>query len=302
MASMREIKRRRESIQSTGQVTRAMKLVAAARLQKARGQAEKSLPYFRALYQTVTGIVRRTAPMQHPYLTPGEGRSVGMIVMSSNRGLAGGYNAGIVRAVAAEGLERENVRIYAVGRKGRDELAGLGFRIAGDYSDRMNVPSLAGARQIAEDVLRAYDEKEIDGIRLAFTGFQTMITHIPILAGILPVDIRTSPPFLGIGQEETGTDMEDLLWMNYEPGAGEVLRLLIPDYVVGMIYGALLQSFASENAARMRAMDSASSNGKELLKELDLSYHRARQTSITRELTEMIAGSGGGLKRTGQKE
>ena len=288
MASMREIKRRRESIQSTGQITRAMKLVATVRLQRARTKAENTLPYFRALYHTIAGILRRSEGLSHPYLTPKSGTNPGIIVITSNRGLAGSYNAGLVKAVADQGFEAKKTGIYAAGRRGRDMLAGLGYSIRKDYPDIMNAPSVKDADRIGQEVLRAFDGNEIDEIWLAFTGFQNTVIHIPAVVRILPVDTQKTLPFLGAGEED---GKEDFLQMNYEPGEEEVLRVLIPDYISSMIYGGLIQSFASENAARMQAMDSASSNAEDLMAALEQTYHRARQASITRELTEITAGS-----------
>jgi len=134
MASMRDIKRRRESIQSTGQITKAMKLVSTVKLQKAKMKAENTRPYFRYMYHTVTNILRRSENMDHPYLTPGVSDKKGIIVITSNRGLAGGYNANIVKLVMGSGIAPENAKIYAIGRKGRDTLARRGYQIEKDYS------------------------------------------------------------------------------------------------------------------------------------------------------------------------
>ena len=284
MASMRDIKRRRESIQSTEQITKAMKLVATVKLQKAKARAEESQPYFNAMYATVKSMLKKSGNINHPYLDgAGEGKK-GIIVITSNRGLAGGYNANVMKLVTESGMRKDDVVIYAVGRKGRDGLARRGYEIAQDYSEAMNEPLFSDASEIGKQVLSDFTEGKISEIYLAYTVFKNTVSHIPTFIRLLPVAFEES--------EEEGVKSEDALtMMNYEPEAEEALELIIPKYINSLIYGGLVQALASENGARMQAMDSATSNADEMIADLGLKYNRARQSSITQELTEIIAGA-----------
>lgn len=290
MASMRDIKRRRESIQSTGQITKAMKLVSTVKLQKAKTRAENTKPYFRYMYNTVTSILKKSGAITHPYLMEGTSPKKGIIVITSNRGLAGGYNANIVKLVMDSGIPVQDAVIYAVGRKGRDTLARRGYTIEKDYSDVINEPIFKDAAEIGEEVLKAFTGQKIGEIYLAFTVFKNTVSHIPLLLKLLPIDPLTENPFLS-GEPEQEGEIERLTLMNYEPEEDEALNLIIPRYINSLIYGGLVQAFASENGARMQAMDSATSNAEDMIADLELSYNRARQASITQELTEIIAGA-----------
>ncbi len=284
MASMRDIKRRRESIQSTEQITKAMKLVATVKLQKAKARAEESQPYFNAMYATVKSMLKKSGNINHPYLDgAGEGKK-GIIVITSNRGLAGGYNANVMKLVTESGMRKDDVVIYAVGRKGRDGLARRGYEIAQDYSEAMNEPLFSDASEIGKQVLSDFTEGKISEIYLAYTVFKNTVSHIPTFIRLLPVAFEES-------EEEEVKSEDALTMMNYEPEAEEALELIIPKYINSLIYGGLVQALASENGARMQAMDSATSNADEMIADLGLKYNRARQSSITQELTEIIAGA-----------
>ena len=284
MASMRDIKRRKESIQSTGQITKAMKLVATVKLQKAKARAEESQPYFNAMYATVKSMLKKSGNINHPYLDDaGEGKK-GIIVITSNRGLAGGYNSNVMKLVTESGMKKEDVVIYAVGRKGRDGLARRGYEIAQDYSEAMNEPLFSDASEIGKQVLSDFTEGKISEIYLAYTVFKNTVSHIPTFIRLLPVAFEES-------EEEEVKSEDALTMMNYEPEAEEALELIIPKYINSLIYGGLVQALASENGARMQAMDSATSNADEMIADLGLKYNRARQSSITQELTEIIAGA-----------
>lgn len=284
MASMRDIKRRRESIQSTGQITKAMKLVATVKLQKAKARAEESQPYFNAMYATVKSMLKKSGNLHHPYLdAAGSGRK-GIIVITSNRGLAGGYNASVMKLVTESGMNKEDVLIYAVGRKGRDGLARRGYQIEKDYSEAINEPLFSDASEIGKQVLADFAEGKISEIYLAYTVFKNTVSHIPTFIRLLPVAFEPE-------KEEMADTTETLTMMNYEPAAEEALELIIPKYINSLIYGGLVQALASENGARMQAMDSATNNADEMIDDLGLKYNRARQSSITQELTEIIAGA-----------
>ena len=282
MASMRDIKRRRESIQSTGQITKAMKLVSTVKLQKAKGKAENTKPYFEHMYKAVNSMLRKSGNILHPYLQSGSSEKKGIIMVTSNRGLAGGYNSNIIKMVMNSGISKEDAVIYAVGKKGRDALARRGYTIAEDYSEAMNEPVFNDATAIGRKVLEDFAEGKIGEIYLAYTEFKNTVTHVPTWLKLLPVVVS---------EEEEEDEADKLTLMNYEPEAEEALDLIIPKYINSLIYGGLMQSFASENGARMQAMDSATTNAEEMISTLELSYNRARQGAITQELTEIIAGA-----------
>lgn len=285
MASMRDIKRRRASIQSTGQITKAMKLVSTVKLQKSRSKAENSKPYFEKMYATIASMLERSGTIDHKYLRSGDSKKKAVIAITSNRGLAGGYNNNIVKLImGSEALPKEDTLVYAIGKKGMDGLAKKGYEIAGDFSEVINEPQYQDASDLTKMLLEAFGRNEIGEIYLAYTSFKNTVVHIPKLIKLLPFTMEAS----GDGKEETSKPQA---LMNYEPNAEVVLDMIIPKYMSSLIYGALLEAVASENGARMTAMDSATNNAEEMLAKLELQYNRARQGSITQELTEIIAGA-----------
>ena len=281
MASMRDIKRRRSSIQSTQQITKAMKLVSTVKLQKARNRAEQSNPYFNHMYQTVTSMLARSGSLNHPYLKAGDSNTKAIITIASNRGLAGGYNSNIVKLVTSSGIAVEDARIYMIGRKAKEQLVRRGYEIKADYSDVIEGPAYEDAMAICKEVLEAFSNGEIGEIYLAYTHFKNTVSHEPTLMKLLPVEF----------DEADLREADSNLLMNYEPNEEEALDLIIPKYLTSLFYGALVEAVASENGARMQAMDSATSNADEMISDLTLKYNRARQGSITQELTEIIAGA-----------
>lgn len=284
MASMRDIKRRKGSIQSTQQITKAMKLVSTVKLQRAKSNAERSQAYFQSMFQTVNSILAKTRGLEHPYLQESESQKKAVIVMTSNRGLAGGYNSNISKLVMNSGLSKEDVLVYAVGRKGKENLQRNGYKIEEDWSDIAEEPVYADAMQLGKVLLQKFADGEIGEIYLAYTKFKNTVSHEPTLMKLLPVDIPEE------NEDEKGASVAEAI-MNFEPEDEEALNLLIPKYVNSLIYGGLVESVASENGARMQAMDSATSNAEEMIGDLTLKYNRARQGSITQELTEIIAGA-----------
>ena len=285
MASMRSIKRRKESVQSTQQITKAMKLVSTVKLQRAKTRAEQSKAYFECMYETVKSMLAKAGTINHPYLKAGESKKA-VIVITSNRGLAGGYNSNVIKLITKnEDLKKEDLKIYAIGKKGKDALERAGYEIAADYSDMIDEPVYIDAMNIADTVLKAFSDGEVGEIYLAYTAFKNTVVHIPQFLKLLPVS----------GQEteaaETKTDADDKLLMNFEPEETEALDLIIPKYITSLIFGGMVDAVASENGARMQAMDSATSNAEEMIDSLALQYNRARQGTITQELTEIIAGA-----------
>ncbi len=283
MASMRDIKRRKGSIQSTQQITKAMKLVSTVKLQRAKQRAEQSKAYFNCMYETVTSMLAKTGNLNHPYLKAGESGKKAVIVITSNRGLAGGYNSNVVKLITKGELKKEDLVIYAVGKKGKDSLKRYGYEIAGEYSDIIEEPAYVDAMALGNKLLESYAAGEIGEIYMAYTGFKNTVVHEPTLLKLLPVEVAD--------KEETAKDSGSRAPMNFEPEDDEALDLIIPKYVTSLIYGGMVESVASENGARMQAMDSATSNAEEMIDHLSLMYNRARQGSITQELTEIIAGA-----------
>ena len=286
MASMKDIKRRRVSVQSTQQITKAMKLVSTAKLQKARSRAEDSKAYFNCMYQTMTSLLAKAGNLDHPYVKSNGCEKKAIVVVTSNRGLAGGYNSNIVRLITGSDFKKEDVRIYAVGGKGLELLKHRGYEVVADYSEIIEEPVYDDAKVVATRLLDDFAKGEIGEIYLAYTFFKNTVSHIPTLMKVLPVEAQEAEE----GEEEANA-VDKITPMNFEPEEEEAVRLLVPKYISSILYGAFIEAVASENGARMQAMDSATSNAEEMINDLELKYNRARQGAITQELTEIIAGA-----------
>ena len=278
---MRDIKRRKESVQSTQQITKAMKLVATVKLQKARGKAESNKPYFNMLYDTICSILSMTKNVDHRYLRDNDCEKKAVIVITSNRGLAGGYNSNIVKLITNGDFKKGDTYVYAVGKKGIEGLTRKGFNIHKDFSEVINEPLFSDATQMTKELLTQYTQGEIGEIYIAYTNFKNTVTQEPVLRKLLPLS----------ADDFEEKEIDDKLLMNFEPTPEDVLDLVIPKYMSNIIFGAFLESVASENGARMQAMDSATSNAEDMIASLSLKYNRARQSAITQELTEIIAGA-----------
>ena len=283
MASMRDIKRRRTSIQGTQQITKAMKLVSTVKLQRARTNAENSKAYFNGMFNTVNSILSRVGHVEHKYLIPGKSSKKAVIVITSNRGLAGGYNSNITKLVTRnEEWNKEDIVIYAIGNKGRETLSRYGYNIKEVLPDVIEEPAYVDAMALSRRLLGAFAADEIGEIYLAYTSFKNTVSHEPKLIKLLPVEVDEG----SVNEEPQNSAV-----MNFEPEDVEALDMIIPKYITSLIYGALMEAVASENGARMQAMDNATSNAEEMISDLSLKYNRARQGSITQELTEIIAGA-----------
>lgn len=281
MASMRDIKRRRDSIASTRQITKAMKLVSTVKLQKTKMRAERSKPYFNKMYETVTSMLAKSGMTDHPYLKPQPSGKKAVILITSNRGLAGGYNANVIKTVTGSDTKPEDIVLFTVGNKGKEYFARRNYSIAKEYPEVIEHPMFSDAQEICGEVLKLYAAGEVGEIYLAYTYFKNTVVHEPKLLKLLPVEVNEA-------------DIEDAkagALMDYEPGEEEALEIIIPKYMTSILYGALVEAVASENGARMQAMDSATSSADEMIEKLTLQYNRARQGSITQELTEIIAGA-----------
>ncbi|MBP9996018.1 MAG: ATP synthase F1 subunit gamma [Lachnospiraceae bacterium] len=283
MASMRDIKRRKSSIQSTGQITKAMKLVSTVKLQRSKQAAQNSKGYFDYMYKTVQSMLAKAGNIDHPYVNTSECKKKAVIMITGNRGLAGGYNSNVVKLITRGNLPKEDLILYTLGHKGREAMHRYGYELAEDYSTMIDAPEYIDAMRLSSVLLNAYRNGEIGEIYLAYTRFKNTVVHEPVLMKLLPVEK---------GEE---TDVVETnagnVPMNFEPAEDEALDMIIPKYVTSIIYGAMIESVASENGARMQAMDNATTNAEEMIEKLTLQYNRARQGSITQELTEIIAGS-----------
>ena len=281
MASMRDIKRRRNSIASTQQITKAMKLVSTVKLKKTKMRAERSKPYFDKMYATVTSMLAKSGTIEHPYLKPQSSTKKAVILITSNRGLAGGYNSNVIKTVTGSDLKAEDIVLFTVGSKGREYFARRNYEIAKEYNEVIENPMFSDAKEICEEVLKRYVSGEVGEIYLAYTYFKNTVVHEPRLLKLLPIQV----------DEADIEAAKSNSLMNYEPQEEEALEIIIPKYMTSILYGALVEAVASENGARMQAMDSATSNADEMIEKLTLQYNRARQGSITQELTEIIAGA-----------
>ena len=225
MASMRDIKRRKESVQSTEQITKAMKLVSSVKLTKAKQNAEESKPYFDTMYETVAGMIAKSGQMSHPFLQKGTSDKKAVIVVSSNRGLAGGYNSNIVKMISKDDrFTPDNTKIFSVGTKGRDALEHLGYEIVNDYSEAMNGPMYDDAIAVGKDVLSQFTMGNIGEIYLVYTIFKNTVVQIPTMVKLLPIDADD----ITSESEEAADPLERITLMNYEPAAEEALDAIVP--------------------------------------------------------------------------
>lgn len=284
MASMRDIKRRKESISSTQQITKAMKLVSTVKLQRAKNRADANKFYFNLMYDTMCDIMALSEELNHPYLNQVEdedGCVNAVIMITSNRGLAGGYNNNVAKLVC-EQLPASNTVVYGIGRKGCEYVRHKGYNLLKDDSEVINAPLYRDAMMISKDLLEQFAEGKIHRIYLAYTEFVNTVTHEPRLMQLLPVADLSAEE-----KQERRTKNP----MNYDGEEEEMIDSLIPQYMASLIYGGMLSAVASENGARMAAMDNATSNADDMISSLSLAYNRARQGSITQELTEIIGGA-----------
>ncbi len=309
MASMRDIKQRKTSITSTQQITKAMKLVSTVKLQRARVAAEQTVPYFSYMYQTVSSMLAHSQNLQHPYLSAGDSPRKAMVVITSNRGLAGGYNANIVKMVMNCGIDRELMVVYAVGSKGAEMLAHRGYHVVYRATDIMESPNYSGAVTLCNELLSAFAAGEVGEIYMVYTHFKNTVVHIPVMMKLLPISIADTASNVMVASDDGSPELQSVdttetegahpeepaegpqAVMTYEPTEEEAIDMIIPKYMTSLFYGALMEASASENGARMQAMDNATSNAEDMIADLTLQYNRARQGSITQELTEIIAGA-----------
>jgi F-type H+-transporting ATPase subunit gamma len=299
MASQRDVRNRIASVKNTQKITRAMEMVAAARLRRAEQRIEVLRPYADALRRmTRDAAARAGAVPQLPILAEHEQvSSVGLLLIAGDRGLAGAFNSQIVRAGVAAGREYDSggqTSVYfASGRRPSSSLAFRGMEPAESFIGFSDRPAFADARRIAERLMAAYVDNEVDSVEIFYNGYISPISQVVRRETLLPLQQATILSSAESDAEEASDDGRPKALVEYEPDADAILRRLIPDYVEISIYRALLESTASEHGARMTAMRNASQNAGDLITDLTLQMNRARQAEITQEIMEVVAGAEG---------
>lgn len=281
MASMKDIKNRIRSVESTMQITKAMELVASSKMRRAKLHAERTRPYFTTLHATLADIAAGSRDFASPYVRQRPVNRVCYVLIAGDRGMAGGYNANLFKAMEAHRQGRECVML-PIGRK------------AVEYCLRWHLPMLTQDYALAEDVdiddcavitqflCKGFRDGEFDELNMAYTNFVSMLSQVPAVIRLLPLSHEAG--------EGTPRKAETL----FEPSSVEVYDAIVPGYVAGIVYGGLAESIASEQSARRSAMDAASKNAGEMIEDLSLHYNRARQAAITQEITEIVAGAENG--------
>ena len=274
--STKEIKNRIRSMESTKQITKAMEMVAASKLRRAQAQVLYSRPYFEIFHQTITDISLSNQDFSSVYLQERPASKMVYIVIAGDRGLAGGYNSNVFKLVQ-ERISGKNAEVLPIGRKAVDYFRSSGVSaFTENYAEAASV-SIGDCFSIARALCKAYQEGIYSEIYVAYTNFESMLSQTPSAMKLLPLekpsgDVRPS----------------DIL---YEPSGEAVFDAIIPEYLGGLLYGALCESRASEQAARRTAMDNATQNAEDMIADLSLKFNRARQAAITQEITEIVAGS-----------
>jgi len=277
--STKEIKNRIRSMESTKQITKAMEMVASSKLRRAQAQVASSRPYFQTLSATLNNIVESNRDFSSPYLRSRPVQKVLYIVIAGDRGLAGGYNSNILKMVQAQ-MQGQDAVVLPIGKKALDYFKSRKTPLFTEiYAEAADI-GIGDCFSISKQLSKAYLEGEFDEVYIAYTNFISVLSQVPDTKKLLPL-IRDNT-------EKSGAPRSDTL---YEPDAESVFAAIVPEYLGGIVYGALCESIASEQAARRTAMDAATSNAEDMIAGLSLQYNRARQAAITQEITEIVAGS-----------
>jgi len=294
LPTLKEIRVRIASVKSTQKITRAMKLVSAARLRRAQDAIVAARPYANAVADAVAEVALRAGAESHPLLDTRTPERVTLVTLTSDRGLAGGFNANVFRAVARFTAERQGatppikeLKLQVVGKKGRDffrrRKAIIGHELAGPTADTAgNI-----ARELAHIITHAFEHGETDAVFLVYNEFKSAVQQRIVMLPLLPV----TPVDLPARTASAGGTAAGAIDFLYEPSKAKLLDALLPAYVQSQLYRGLLESMASEFGARMTAMDNATTNAKEMISSLSLQYNRARQAAITKELMEIVGGA-----------
>ena len=276
--STKEIKNRIRSMESTKQITKAMEMVASSKLRKAQSQVMASRPYFETLYETLRNIASANLDFSSPYLKEQKSQKALYVVIAGDRGLAGGYNSNVIKAVMAQ-IEAQDAQVLPVGKKAVDYFRSHGISTLNESYKEAEDVSVADCFTVAKDLCRRYLGGEFGKVYVVYTQFVSVLSQVPQVRQLLPLTAQS---------ERLGKPESDMV---YEPDSETVFAAIIPEYLGGVLYGALCESRASEQAARRTAMDAATSNADEMIAGLSLQFNRARQAAITQEITEIVAGS-----------
>jgi len=277
--STRDIKRRIRSIKSTQKITKAMEMVAAANLRRAQEKVIASRPYAAKLGEVLGRLVKGAGDFQHPLLAvPDEGK-IGYVVITGDRGLAGGYNVNILR-LAKEHVDasEEEIDLFTLGKKGRDYFRFRGYPLIKSYTDIGDIPTFIQAQELSRELVELFSNGSFREVHLFYNRFISPIQQKPSSLQLLPIETA---------DEDDSGEAEYI----FEPSSADVLGILLPKYVEIQVYQALLEAKASEHGARMTAMGSATDNAQEIIEKLTLMYNRARQAAITKEISEIVGGA-----------
>ena len=288
MASATEIQDRMCSIKDTLKITNAMYMISSSKLKKSKKMLADTEPYFYTLQSEMSRILRHLPDMNSIYFKtnaeiPERKRKAGYIVITADKGLAGSYNHNILKLAEEELEKRDDYKLFVLGELGRHYFEQKGINIDKQFHFVVQDPSLSRARRIAEDLLKLYHENQLDELYIIYTTMVNAMQEEAQVAQLLPLkktDFKIPVPI--------DIPLEGLA---LKPSAEEVMDHIVPNYVVGFVYGALVEAFSCEQNARMMAMEGATNSAKQMLKELDIEYNRARQAAITQEITEVIAGA-----------
>ncbi|MBO8156636.1 MAG: F0F1 ATP synthase subunit gamma [Bacillaceae bacterium] len=283
MASLRDIKGRITSTKKTMQITKAMEMVSASKLNRAEQNAKSFVPYMEKMQEVVASIASGNTGADHPMLKSRPVKKTGYIVITADRGLAGAYNSNVLRKVYSVIQERhqstDEYAVIVIGKVGRDFFKKRNIPIAKEITGLADQPAFADIQAIASETVDMYANEEVDELYMYYNHYVSAISQVVTEKKLLPLtDINPDG-----GQKLTSYE--------YEPDEKEILNVLLPQYAESLIYGALLDGKASEHAARMTAMKNATDNAGEMIDSLTLSYNRARQASITQEISEIVSGA-----------
>ena len=277
--STKEIKNRIRSMESTKQITKAMEMVAASKLRRAQAQVLSSRPYFETLFETINDIVDSNRDLSSPYLVQRPVQKTAYVVIAGDRGLAGGYNSNVLKLVMAQ-MEGKDAVVLPIGKKAVDYFKHHNVpMLTANYAEAEDV-SLGDCFSMAKQLSKRFLKGELDEIHVVYTNFVSVLSQTPSSLRLLPL--------LRYNTGKEGMRRSDII---YEPDSVSVFEAIVPEYLGGVLYGALCESRASEQAARRTAMDSATQNAEEMIENLSLQFNRARQAAITQEITEIVAGS-----------
>ena len=284
-AGLRDTRRRIRSIEATKKITRAMELIAASRIPKAQARVNASKPYTAKLIEVIENVGGAAGSSSHPLLERREVRTVGMVIVSSDRGLAGAYATNVIRLAERRMLEHRrngvDVQLFVVGKKAQSYFRYHGWTLRGTYLGVTDTPGYGDARAIANAIMDSYGSAEIDAVETFYTKFQSALTQIPTAAELLPITPPTADGSAG-GPSAA---------YSYEPSPAVILDRLLPRYVEATVFNMLLEASASEHSARRRAMKAATDNAEELIRILTVQANRARQAEITTAITEIVGGA-----------